>query len=254
MDNARRGFIGNIEHLALREALPRSLKALVDFAYETSWRKAEALGLTWDRVDLAARTARLDTRKNDKGRLIVLTESLAATLRAAREETAALEATRLRAELAKVEAKRPKGRALDEVREQAAQRARVPWVFHRNGRRIRDFRKAWTNACATAKVAGLVFHDLRRSGIRNMVRAGISERVAMTVSGHKTRSVFDRDNIVSKGDLRDATRKLEAARKGQESLSEIATAPTLDPNPTQPANSLLKPSYGNQTVTESGAC
>jgi integrase len=234
VDNARKGFIGEIERLALREALPRPLKALLDFAYETSWRKGEALGLTWDRMDLLAGTVRLDTSKNDKGRLIVLTGSLVATLRALREETTALEATRLRAEVAKVEKKRLKGEAREAALEQAAQRARIPWVFHRNGRRIQDFRTAWKNACSTAKVAGLVFHDLRRSGVRNMIRAGVPERVAMTISGHKTRSIFDRYNIVSEGDLRDAARKLEAARNGQGTVTEIVTAPTLNPNPTRP--------------------
>jgi integrase len=189
-------------------------------------------GLTWDRVDLAAGTVRLDTSKNSERRTVILTESLKATLRRVREETTALEAKRLRAEVAKVEAQRLQGKTLEQAREQAAQRARVPWVFHRDGRRIRDFRKAWTTACATAKVAGLVFHDLRRSGIRNMVRAGVPQSVAMKISGHKTVSVFKRYDIVRDDDLREAALRVERYNGTPATVTEIVTAPTLDPIPT----------------------
>lgn len=97
----------------------------------------------------------------------------------------------------------------------------VPWVFFREitegrgGERkpqpIVSFTKAWKSACTAAACPGRIPHDLRRTPIRTLVRAGIPERVAMQMTGHKTPSVFQRYNIVSGGDLKDAARRLDAA-------------------------------------------
>ena len=184
-NNVRQGFFEHHEYLSVLKHLPAAVRPAVTFAYVTGWRiNSEVLPLQWRQVDLKAGEIRLDagSTKNGDGRVIYFSPEL----RTVFEE-----------QWAEHEALKKKGKI-------------VPDVFHRNGRPIKSIRIAWQNACKAAKVPGRIPHDLRRTAVRNMVRAGIPERVAMQVSGHKTRSVFERYNVVSDGDLREAARRLSS--------------------------------------------
>lgn len=88
----------------------------------------------------------------------------------------------------------------------------VPWVLHRDGKPIKDFRAAWDAACTALGCPARIPHDFRRTAVRNLVRAGVPERVVMQITGHKTRSVFDRYDIVNEADLKEGLRKLGNAR------------------------------------------
>ena len=164
-DNVRKGFFTNDEFLALREHLPEYLQGFVTFAYRTGWRLSEITNLTWNQVDRNDWTVRLEVgeTKNREGRLIFLDVELRAVIN----------------------------------HQHSIRYLGCPNVFHRLGCELRDIRAPWKSTCKAIKLQGRIFHDLRRTAIRNMVRAGIAERVAMQISGHKTRSVFDRYNIVS---------------------------------------------------------
>lgn len=172
----RQGFMEVSEYLAIRGHLPVDYQDVLDFGYHSGWRRAEILRLEWRDVDRGAGVIRLrpELSKNKDGRVLVLSEPL---------------------------------KALIERRWQARTLG-CPFVFHVAGRPIGDWRKSWKRACTAAGLPGKLFHDLRRTVVRNLVRAGVPERVAMSVTGHKTRSVFDRYNIVSEADLKQATARL----------------------------------------------
>ncbi len=178
--NVRKGFFEHDEYLALQRELPEYLKPVLAFGYFTGARESEILNLKWEQVDLERYTAHFEpgSTKNDQPRTIPLTGELLETLRI----------------------------------QKAACDSRFPecdYVFHRKGQRIGNFQRAWKSACKRAGVSGRLFHDLRRSAVRNFIRAGVPERVAMAISGHKTRSVFDRYNIVAERDLHEAAGRLE---------------------------------------------
>lgn len=183
----RTGFFEADDLAAVLHHLPEPLRPVMQFAYLTGWRKREVLGLTWGAVDFEAGIVRLesDQTKNRQGRTFPFgaLPKLGALLRAQRERTT--------------------------VVEREAQ-AICPWVFHRNGRPIRSYDVAWRAACRKAGLPGRIFHDFRRSAARNLVRAGVPERVAMQLTGHLTRSVFDRYAIVNESDLAEGVAKLAA--------------------------------------------
>lgn len=183
----------------MRNALLEYFKPVATFAYYTGWRKQEILTLRWNQVDLNARTVRLKpgTTKNDKGRLMILDGELLETVKAQWE----------RRKVAEIPGQSPT--------------LLCPFVFHRNGNAIRDFRDSWVAACKAAGLTGRLFHDFRRTAVRNMVRAGVHERLAMSLSGHKTRSVFDRYNIVSEDDLKDAARHTWLHAQSQEQTTNV---------------------------------
>ena len=81
---------------------------------------------------------------------------------------------------------------------------------HSTGKPIKNFRGAWKTACEKMGHSESVFHDFRRTGVRNLVRAGVPERVAMAISGHQTRSIFDRYNITNEDDVKAAAQAVEA--------------------------------------------
>lgn len=91
----------------------------------------------------------------------------------------------------------------------AIESPKCPWLFSRFGKRVRDFRSDWEQACQKAGVPGLLFHDLRRTAVRNMIRAGVPEKTAMRISGHKTASMLWRYNIQDTRDIKEAGRRTE---------------------------------------------
>ena len=98
------------------------------------------------------------------------------------------------------------------------------WVFHgANNHPIDNHLNGWAEACDRAGLAELLFHDLRRSAVRNMKRAGIQDKVAMEITGHRTRSIFDRYNIVDDADLQIAGERLEeyAKQRKQERAARL---------------------------------
>ena len=86
-----------------------------------------------------------------------------------------------------------------------------PYAFHRpDGRRIKDFREAWSNACEAAGCPGKLLHDFRRSAVRTLERSGVPRSTAMAMVGHETECIYRRYAIVDEQMHREAAAKLVA--------------------------------------------
>jgi integrase len=188
-DNVRQGFVEHGAFSVLLGNLNGVVAEVVEFAYLSGWRKGEVMKLEITEVDEWARVIRLNSKKskNKEARILPLTGRLQEIVQARLKD----------------------------------RRPGCPWLFHRNGKAIKDFRDAWEKACKASGLEGLLVHDLRRSAARNLSRAGVPESVAMGITGHKTRSMYRRYRIVDERDLREATESLQAYLATQHKTSVV---------------------------------
>ena len=180
VDNARQGFFEEEDLQAILPHLPGHARNLVEFLYLTGWRSGEASRLQWADVDWKRQTVLLRDSKNREPRIFPFKyhQRLESVLRQQREEVSRWE------------------------RENACV---CPSVFHYRGRPLRKLRRSWRNACTAAGMPGRLLHDFRRTAVRNLIRAGVQQAIAMKITGHKTDSIFRRYLIVDEELLAQAT-------------------------------------------------
>jgi len=177
-EHVRQGFIdaaGFVEILKLIRS--SDVRDVVEFLFNSGWRSREVTSLEWREVDLKGNMIKLlaEKSKSKRARLLPIDGALRDIID-----------------------RRSKVRDLTCV-----------FVFHRNGRPVKSFRRAFNAAKVAAGRPELVPHDLRRSAIRNFRRAGLSETEGMMLSGHKTNSVYRRYDIIDEVDLRESMTRVQ---------------------------------------------
>jgi len=184
LHNVRKGFFENDELDAVLQQLPEYLHPVILMSLYTGWRKSEVLTRTWKNIDFANNIMRIEPNesKNGEAREYPLADDLLELLQAQRAHVSKLE------------------RAYGKI---------IPHVFVRpDGRQITDYRYQWKRACQLAGVQGKIVHDLRRTNVRNMERAGVPRSTAMKLSGHLTESIYKRYAITDAVMLREGAAML----------------------------------------------
>ncbi len=198
VDNVRTHFVNEAEFQAIHKNLPPHVQPIVKFLFLTAWRVGEALQLEWPDVEFKAGVVRLrpGTTKNREARVFPFSAlpELEALLRRQREHTDAVE------------------KATHQI---------VRHVFHRDGIAIKDFRGAWRSACRKAGLPHLWIHDLRRSGVRRLIRSGIPRLIAKKITGHKTDSTFDRYGIMDEDVIKEAVQKVAVFREKERDERQV---------------------------------
>jgi integrase len=169
-DNVRQGICSEAEFIRVRENLPADLRDFATFAFRSGWRRGEIAELDWENIKENDPFVRLrpEQAKNKHGRKLPLVGELVGVI-GRRRQARSFQANGV-TQLSNL-------------------------VFHRRGREVFEFRKAWHTACKKAGVPNLLFHDLRRAACSAMTNAKVPMLVAMQISGHKTQSMFKRYNI-----------------------------------------------------------
>lgn len=202
VNNQRRGFFSDGDFAALLVELPLYLQPVITFARLTGWRlHHEILPLMWEAVDWEGQVIRLAQGDTKGGEARAFPSGAAPELR--------------------------------NLLETQWGRRDGPFVFHREGRCIKSFRTAWRTACKRAGLPGRIPHDLRRTAARDYRRAGVSEAEIMQLCGWRTRSVFDRYNIIDEADRAQAVARRFSTNGKQEAKSE--TAPPVSKSVTSSA-------------------
>jgi len=215
--NVREGFFSEGDFAALLVELPDALRPVIRFARATGWRtRSEILTLTWGQVEWDDQA--------DEGTPVPVAGPKAC-IRLAAADTKGGDA--------RVFPFAQAGEVREVLEERWAARDGV-FVFHRHGKRIASFRRAWEGACDRAGLEGRLVHDLRRTAARDFRQHGVSEGEIMKLCGWKTRSMFDRYNIIDEADLGRAVERRFAPANGKQAANTEGAAPpatTLSSSP-----------------------
>jgi integrase len=193
VDNARQGTLDHEAYKRVRDALPPYARIALVIGYHTGARAGEICSIRKEWINLAAKRINLPGRvtKNGRARYLPIYGDM--------------------------------GPELD-VALAATKDSDCPLLVQRGGAATRDWRKTWEAACDAAGVPDTLFHDLRRTAVTNMIEAGLSEKEAMEISGHKTRAVFDRYHIVSERRMKLNAAKLEEHLKAKDAEAPVQVA------------------------------